>query len=76
MLVCSRRDRKLQMLEMDASKPRPNCAHWRSRGPASTFGRDDCVGHEGDKWRCLAAGMDGYLTKPLRLQEMDEVLEK
>ena len=30
----------------------------------------------GDKERCLAAAWMGYLTKPLRLQEMDEVLEK
>ncbi|MGC2722652.1 MAG: hypothetical protein WA224_01735, partial [Candidatus Acidiferrales bacterium] len=25
---------------------------------------------------CLAAGMDGYLTKPIRQQELDELLEK
>jgi len=31
---------------------------------------------KGDQERCLAAGMDGYLTKPIRSQELDEVLEK
>ena len=31
---------------------------------------------KGDKERCLAAGMDGYLSKPIRSQELDEVLEK
>jgi PAS domain S-box-containing protein len=31
---------------------------------------------KGDKDRCLAAGMDGYLAKPIRSQELDEVLEK
>ena len=31
---------------------------------------------KGDRERCLAAGMDGYLPKPLRSQELDEVLER
>jgi PAS domain S-box-containing protein len=31
---------------------------------------------KGDKERCLAAGMDGYLAKPIRPQELDEILEK
>jgi two-component system sensor histidine kinase/response regulator len=30
---------------------------------------------KGDRERCLAAGMDGYLTKPIRPQELDTLLE-
>jgi CheY-like chemotaxis protein len=30
---------------------------------------------KGDRERCLAAGMDGYLSKPIRPQELDNLLE-
>jgi two-component system, sensor histidine kinase and response regulator len=30
---------------------------------------------KGDRERCIAAGMDGYLTKPIRPQELDDVLD-
>ena len=31
---------------------------------------------KGDRERCMEAGMDGYISKPIRPQELDEVLEK
>jgi CheY-like chemotaxis protein len=31
---------------------------------------------KGDEEKCLAAGMDGYLTKPIRPEELDQLLEK
>jgi signal transduction histidine kinase/CheY-like chemotaxis protein/HPt (histidine-containing phosphotransfer) domain-containing protein len=30
----------------------------------------------GDRERCMAAGMDGYLSKPIRPEELDETLER
>jgi CheY-like chemotaxis protein len=30
---------------------------------------------KGDRERCLEAGMDGYLAKPIRAQELYELLE-
>jgi len=31
---------------------------------------------KGDQELCLAAGMDGYLAKPIRAQELDQILDQ
>ena len=31
---------------------------------------------KGDEERCLAGGMDGYVTKPIKLEELFSVIEK
>jgi signal transduction histidine kinase/CheY-like chemotaxis protein len=65
----------IQMPEMDGLE-----ATAIIRGMEKKTGNHQCIialtahAMTGDRDRCLAAGMDGYLTKPIRPQELDQIL--
>ena len=66
----------VQMPEMDGFE-----ATVAIRGREKTTGKHQPIvaltahAMKGDQQRCLNAGMDGYLSKPIRPQELDEILE-
>jgi signal transduction histidine kinase/DNA-binding response OmpR family regulator len=66
----------VQMPEMDGIE-----ATVAIRGREKTNGKHQPIvaltahAMKGDHERCLDAGMDGYLSKPIRPQELDEILE-
>ena len=66
----------VQMPEMDglaaAQAIRKREAH---RGTHMPIVAMTALAMKGDRERCLAAGMDNYLTKPLRPQELDAMLD-
>jgi len=67
----------VQMPEMDGME-----ATTRIRANERVSGRRQRVvaltahAMKGDEEKCLAAGMDGYLTKPIGAEELDELLER
>ncbi len=68
----------IQMPEMDgfeatADDPRPR---GRATAAASPIIAMTAHAMQGDRERCLAAGMDGYLAKPIRPDELIEQVEK
>jgi two-component system sensor histidine kinase/response regulator len=67
----------LQMPEMDGYEATAAIrAKEKSNGLHQTIIALTAHAMKGDREKCLSAGMDGYLTKPIRPQELDEVLSR
>jgi len=63
----------VQMPEMDGYvAARHICAQWKERRPRLIALTGNAMG--GDREKCLEAGMDDYLTKPLRVKELEAVI--
>ena len=66
----------LQMPQMDGLEATAIRAGERTSGRHQTVIALTAHAMKGDSERCRAAGMDGYLTKPIAVQELDEVLQR
>ena len=48
----------------------------RSNGKHQPVVAMTALAMKGDRERCMAAGMDGYLSKPIRTQDLDDLLDR
>lgn len=66
----------VQMPEMDGLEATQKLReHEKTTGKHQPVVAMTALVMKGDRERCIAAGMDGYLSKPIRPQELDEVLD-
>ena len=72
-----------QMPEMDGYDAARTIRKWEQSSAQGSNGKTPvhiiaitANAMEGDREKCLAAGMDDYLSKPIRLQELQAVLER
>src|SRR5256714_127702 len=66
----------VQMPEMDGLEATAAIrAQEKSTGSHQTIIALTAHAMKGDREKCLAGGMDGYLSKPIRPQELDDVLQ-
>jgi CheY-like chemotaxis protein len=67
----------VQMPEMDGLEATTLLrAREKGRGEHQAVVAMTALVMKGDRERCLAAGMDGYLSKPIAPQELDDVLDR
>ena len=71
-----------QMPDMDGFEATREIRAWESRrrarfgDPSPAHHRDYRERHAGDRERCLDAGMDDYITKPIDVLQLQRVLER
>lgn len=61
---------------LEASRRIRRCEHSHPENPRTTIVALTAEAMIGDRERCLAAGMDDYLSKPIRMEAMVAILER
>jgi CheY-like chemotaxis protein len=66
----------VEMPEMDGmSATRAICQEWPVLGSRPKIYAVTAYAMQGDREKCLASGMDGYITKPIRMEELHKVID-